>query len=166
MKLFLLVAGLQGLAIGCDEFIFHQKRGLPKWERISHPFDTMMVVLCLGFLYFFERTPLTEGIYYALAVISCIGVTKDEWVHRKYCSAEEMWLHGVLFIMHPLVLFTAMAAWESARPAILTVACLVLGFFSYEIIYWSYLEERLRTKRQEAQYRRVNRDEAYDYFAE
>ena len=165
MKLFLLVACLQGLAIAGDEFIFHHKRGLPKWERVSHPFDTMMVILCLSFLYFVDRTPLTEGIYYVLAAISCLGVTKDEWVHRKYCSAEEMWLHGVLFIMHPLVLFTAMAGWESARPAILLVACLVCGFFLYEVIYWNVVRVRLEKRARDLR-RPIEESELYEYFGE
>jgi hypothetical protein len=165
MKLFLLVACLQGLAIACDEFIFHHKRGLPKWERISHPFDTFLVVICLSFLYLVDRTPFTENIYYGLATVSCLGVTKDEWIHRKYCSAEEMWLHGVLFIMHPLVLFTAMAGWESARPAILTVACLVFGFFSYEVIYWNVVRERMNRKVRDMR-KPIEQSELYEYFGE
>jgi hypothetical protein len=165
MKLFLFVAILQGLAIAADEFFFHHKRGLPKWERISHPFDTIMVVLCLLFLAFVDRTPLTEWIYYGMAALSCLGVTKDEWVHRKYCSAEEMWLHGVLFIMHPLVLFTAMGAWESARPAILAVAILVVGFFSYEVIYWNVVRDRME-KRARDNRRPIEERELYEYFGE
>lgn len=143
MKPFLLISIFQGVAIAFDEFIFHHKRGLPKWERLSHPFDTSMVIVCLLFLYFFDRTPTTQFIYFVLAGISCIGVTKDEWVHHKYCKGTEMWLHGVLFAMHPLVLFTAMQAWETSKPLILMVACCVIGFLIYEISYWHFLRDRL-----------------------
>jgi len=27
--------------MGVDEFYFHRRRGLPRWERLAHPLDTM-----------------------------------------------------------------------------------------------------------------------------
>lgn len=166
MSAFFVVSIIQGAAIIFDEFIFHHKRGLPKWERIGHPIDTMTVIGCLMFLALMPRTPTTEVIYYVMAVTSCVFVTKDEWVHRKFCSAEEMWLHAILFMMHPLLLFTAMNEWENIRGMLMGVSGGIFCFFVYQVVYWNYFEERIRKGRLETQYRRVNREEAYDYFAE
>jgi 2-polyprenyl-6-hydroxyphenyl methylase / 3-demethylubiquinone-9 3-methyltransferase len=33
--------GLQALAMAVDEAYFHRRRGLPRWERIGHPLDTL-----------------------------------------------------------------------------------------------------------------------------
>ena len=41
---------LQALLIFFDEGVFHLKRGLPKWERIGHPVDTLSVLACLVFV--------------------------------------------------------------------------------------------------------------------
>ncbi|MNJ93349.1 hypothetical protein D3C87_110280 [compost metagenome] len=166
MTAFLLVSAIQGTAILLDEFFFHRKRGLPRWERIGHPFDTMTVIACLMFLYFFDRTPLTENIYIGMAVFSSICVTKDEWIHRKYCTAEEMWLHAILFMMHPLVLYTAMVEWETARPAFLMLSAGVFVFFVYQIVYWNFVEGKLRQTRQEAHYKKASQDDLYEYFGE
>ena len=40
--------GLQGLAMLVDELLFHRRRGLPRWERIGHPIDTLSVLACYG----------------------------------------------------------------------------------------------------------------------
>ncbi|MNS97725.1 hypothetical protein D3C72_1320710 [compost metagenome] len=166
MKLFIFVSLLQGFAIFVDEVFFHLKRGLPKWERVGHPIDTLTVVACLLFLYFTERTFANEIIYYVMAAISCICVTKDEWVHRKYCSAEEMWLHGVLFMLHPLVLFSGMAAWETAKPAFLGLAVGVFAFFVYEVVYWNFIWQKSSKVMHMQTRKRVDQNELYEYFGE
>lgn len=146
---------LQGLAIVVDEFYFHHKRGLPRWERFGHPLDTLTVTL--GFLYLifvpFSATALAG--FVLLATGSCLFVTKDEWVHAKHCSPSEMWLHSVLFLLHPLVFIVSAAAWAlSARPEIARLMeiepasleilrtmivgqCLItLAFAAYQVGYW------------------------------
>ena len=35
---------VQGLAILVDEFWFHHRRGLPRWERLGHPIDTLPLI--------------------------------------------------------------------------------------------------------------------------
>ncbi len=50
LPLLLLPVLMQGLAMFVDEFVFHRRRGLPRWERLGHPLDTLMVALCYGWL--------------------------------------------------------------------------------------------------------------------
>lgn len=166
MSAFLVVSALQGTFILLDEFFFHRKRGLPRWEVIGHPIDTLTVIICLFFLAFVERTPTTEKIYFGLAALSCLCVTKDEWVHRKFCTAEEMWLHAILFMMHPLVLFTAMAEWEDSRAAFLAVGGGVTVFLIYQIVYWNFIEVRARKAKARAHYAQAQQEELYEYFSE
>lgn len=166
MSTFLIISGLQGAAILFDEFFFHRQRGLPRWERIGHPIDTMTVLACLLFLTFMERNPTTEKIYIAMAIASSLCVTKDEWVHRKFCSGTEMWLHAVLFVIHPLMLFSAMLEWEDSRPLFLAVAGGIFVFLVYQIVYWNFVETRARKAKQAAAYARLQQEDLYEYFGE
>ena len=165
MSLFFIVSVIQGAGILFDEFYFHRKRGLPKWERIGHPIDTLSVVACLLFLAFVEKNSVTVWIFAALATASCILVTKDEWVHKNLCPPEEMWLHAVCFMVHPLLLFTGYIEWEDSRPMILAVAGGVSVFFFYQIVYWNIVEPKLQKKK--PQRRPIHQPEdLYEYFGE
>jgi Ni/Fe-hydrogenase subunit HybB-like protein len=166
MSMFLLATAAQGFVILFDEFFFHRKRGLPRWERIGHPVDSFTVLICLLFLAFTERTHTNEMIYVGLALASCLCVTKDEWVHRKLCGAEEMWLHSVLFILHPLVLFTGMAEWEDSRSLILGAAGGVFVFMVYQITYWNFVAVLAFKAKQQAHYAQARREDLYEYFGE
>lgn len=166
MSLFFVTTALQGLVILIDEFFFHHRRGLPRWERIGHPLDSLTVLICLLYLVFTDRTPTTEMIYYLLAAISCAFVTKDEWIHRRVCTAEEMWLHSILFIVHPLVLFAAMAEWEAQRPLILAAAGGVFVFIIYQIAYWSFIAPARIENRKCSNLAKSNQEDLYEYFGE
>lgn len=166
MSAFVIVSVLQGFFILVDEFFFHRRRGLPRWERIGHPIDTATVIACLLFLYFTEPTQLNTGIYYVLAIISCLCVTKDEWVHIKVCTPAEMWLHAVLFMLHPFVLFTAMNEWQISKPMFLVVGSGVGFFFVYQVVYWNFIEAKLRHHIQESRHRHFTKEELYEYFGE
>lgn len=166
MTLFIVAVVVQSLAILFDEFYFHRKRGLPKWEIIGHPIDTSTVIACFLFLAFAEKTPTTEVIYYIMAGLSCLCVTKDEWVHYKYCSAPEMWLHAILFMMHPLILFSAVNIWETSRPLFLGLSGGIFIFLLYEIIYWNYVLIRAQVAQAQKNYARVKQDDLYEYFSE
>ena len=149
---------LQAAAITFDEFYFHHKRGLPRWERIGHPVDTVSYLLCLLFLLFFPCTDWNIKVYIALVTFSCLLITKDEFVHTDHCEASENWLHALLFVMHPITLVTAGFMWQGIHAgeapewlihwfdnaAALTLflqiqAVLIALFCFYQIIYWNVL---------------------------
>src|SRR5262245_66006812 len=41
---------LQMIFIAVDEIHFHRRRGLPRWERLGHPLDTLTVLACFVWL--------------------------------------------------------------------------------------------------------------------
>lgn len=166
MSPFLVAIAIQGAVILFDEFFFHRKRSLPRWERIGHPIDSLTVLACLLFLAYAERTAINEVIFYGLAIASCLCVTKDEWVHRKVCSAEEMWLHSVLFIIHPIVLFSGMIEWEDNRPSFLAAAGGIFVFMTYQILYWNFFTTHALKTKQQQHYARVQQEDLYEYFGE
>ncbi len=131
---------VQGLVMMIDEFYFHRKRGLPRWERIGHPLDTMTVILCLSYVKLSSFNEYSCMIYFALFIFSCLVVTKDEWVHQRLCSPFEQWLHALLFILHPVVLFMCGYVWKmGGNLEILNIQLLVLfGFLIYQIVYWNF----------------------------
>jgi hypothetical protein len=141
--LLLVPVAIQALVMFIDEFYFHRKRGLLRWERMGHPLDSLSVVICYIFLLVALPTKQNIYIYCALCAFSSLLITKDEFVHSKYCEASENWLHALLFILHPLTFMAAGVIWYQG----LSVEFLVLQpvaiacFMLYQIIYWSYYAE-------------------------
>lgn len=130
---------LQAAAIAVDEFYFHRRRGLPRWERIGHPLDTLSVVVTYVYLLTNHFDRLHLGCYIGLATFSCLFVTKDEFVHQEICPKREAWLHAVLFILHPLAFVAAGFLWSEGKtaPFLLGQTTLATLFFFYQLIYWS-----------------------------
>lgn len=149
---------LQAAAIVFDEGYFHIRRGLPKWERIGHPIDTLSVLICMGYVIWVPFTTTTLIGYCCLAAFSSLLVTKDEFVHTEHCPAAENWLHAVLFTLHPITLTAAgfiwpvvqkidVAPWISrwldnpaALQSFLYGQFSMLGlFFIYQVVFWNFL---------------------------
>ena len=143
-EIFVLVPlGLQGVAMVFDEFYFHRKRGLPKWERLGHPLDTLTVIACFLFLIFAPVTEENLLIFTAMAFFSCLFVTKDEFVHTENCEAKENWLHAMLFVLHPLVFLSLGYVWyqhlEGLQQALMLQTTMAFGFLIYQIVYWNFM---------------------------
>ncbi len=149
---------LQALAIALDEGVFHVRRGLPRWERIGHPLDTLSVLACMGFVLFIPFSVKALIVYGILAAFSSFLITKDEFVHKEHCTAAEQWLHAVLFVLHPMTLITAafiwpvtqgvevspwIASWLSApcklKSFLYTQFIAMSSFLLYQIFFWNFL---------------------------
>jgi hypothetical protein len=156
--LILLPFLIQSIVITADEWVFHLKRGLPKWERIGHPLDTLTVILCLGYVLIFPYSAFHLKIYIGLSLFSCLFVTKDEFVHKECCPASEQWLHSILFLNHPVLLAATGIMWPTLhgnhapswigswlnQPDFLTLflrgqVMFAVLFFLYQTIYWNVL---------------------------
>ena len=154
----LIPFGLQFIVMLFDEGYFHIRRGLPKWERIGHPIDTLSVLLCIGFVLFIPFSKMNLIFYIVLCSISCILVTKDEFVHKHHCPAAENWLHALLFTLHPITLACAgfmwpvvqglevtpwIAGWLDNKKGLhffLQMQCIATGLFLfYQIIFWNFI---------------------------
>ena len=130
--------GIQGLVTVFDEFYFHRRRGLPQWERIGHPLDTLTVLGCYAVALALPLTAVSFRIYVALALFSCLFVTKDEIVHAKYCDPLEHWVHALLFVLHPIVLASMGFLWlREARALMLVQGSITLAFGLYQTLYWN-----------------------------
>jgi len=154
----LIPFALQMLVIALDEGVFHIRRGLPKWERIGHPLDTLTVLACMLYVLWVPfRTETVLG-YIALAVFSTLFVTKDEFVHSTHCPASEQWLHAVLFTLHPITLTVAGFAWpvvqgvpmtswvtlwldapDPLRRFLVIQAISMTLFLIYQIVFWNWI---------------------------
>jgi hypothetical protein len=136
----LAALGVQAAFMLVDEFYFHHKRRLPRWERIGHPLDTLSVLACYALALAFSPTRVAIGCYAALALCSCLLITKDEFVHARLCSPTEHWLHAVLFVLHPAVLALVAVLWvEGGQRALLVgQTCITLAFGIYQTVYWNF----------------------------
>jgi hypothetical protein len=144
---------LQVLCMGVDELYFHHRRKLMRWERIGHPLDTLSVLLCLFWVWVIPPSSTTVSVYVGLCIFSSLFVTKDEWVHHKYCSAGEHWMHALQFVLHSLVLICTGLLWPALHDQTLTFIAyegferaffignlgLTFLFGLYQLIYWNFL---------------------------
>lgn len=149
---------VQSIVHGLDEYYFHLKRGLPRWERIGHPIDTLSVLICLLFVYFVPYSSMALKIYIGLAIFSCVLVTKDEFVHKHHCPAFEHFLHAFLFLNHPIVLTSVALLWPflSFQDGMLWLLpwkqyhallgyfvifqiAVISAVFLYQVIYWNFI---------------------------
>ncbi len=147
LALLLLPALLQMLAMFLDEFVFHRARGLPRWERLGHPLDTLSTLLCYAWLvYTPPDRPHALAVYVALCAFSCLFITKDEFVHARLCEPAETWLHALLFVLHPIVFLGFGVIWQLRLGAwLITVELLLtLGLLLQQIVYWSYVDRQKR----------------------
>jgi len=151
---------LQTIVIILDEAIFHIKRGLPRWERIGHPLDTLSVIACTAYVLFVPFSSYSLKGFITLAILSCLFVTKDEFIHKEHCPASEQWLHSLLFLNHPIMLGclgliwpvvsnsgvpTWLISWQAASLYLyfflVLQGCLMACFCLYQIIYWNFIYE-------------------------
>ena len=136
----LLPAALQALVMFADELVFHRRRGLPRWERLGHPLDTLTAALCYGWLVVVPASTANAlGIYVALCAFSCLFITKDELVHARLCEPLETWLHAVLFVLHPIVFLAFGVIWQLGLAPWAPKAALALTmmFGAYQVTYWA-----------------------------
>jgi hypothetical protein len=141
LAILLLPAALQGLAMFLDEFVFHRKRGLPRWERLGHPLDTLTAALCYAWLVLVPASnPKALGIYVALCAFSCLFITKDELVHARLCEPLETWLHALLFVLHPIAFLAFGLVWYAEAHAWVLKGALgsTLGLLMYQVVYWNW----------------------------
>jgi hypothetical protein len=146
LALLLLPAFLQMLAMFVDEFVFHRKRGLPRWERLGHPLDTLTAIACYAWLVARPPTsPHALAVYIALCAFSCLFITKDEFVHAQVCEPFESWLHAVLFVLHPLVFLGFGLAWYWGMTPLIVKAelALTVALLAHQLLYWSPLWRRI-----------------------
>jgi hypothetical protein len=121
-----------------DEIAFHRRRILPVWERWGHPLDTLSLLFCLGLALALPPDRLWTGLYLVLAVFSCLLVAKDEWVHARHCAPGEHFVHALLFLLHPVLLWSVFTLWRAGGgPANLLLgaeAALASAFFFYQVL--------------------------------
>ena len=110
---------LQGLAMGLDEAWWHRRRELPLVEGAGHALDTLVFLGCLACPLLLPPSAPHLRLYLALAVGSCLLITKDEWLHQRLCRGGEHWVHAVLFLLHPLVLGATAFLWLSTGGGVL-----------------------------------------------
>lgn len=133
------VFGGQAALMLVDEFYFHHRRRLPRWERIGHPLDTLSVLACYAMTIVLAPGEREIAFFVAAAGFSCLFVTKDEFVHARLCGPGEHWLHAALFVLHPIALGLAALLWirGAHRTVLLGQTALTLVFGLYQTLYWN-----------------------------
>lgn len=130
--------GIQGMLLVYDDLVLHQRRGLPRWERIGHPIDAFCFSLPIG-LAAWKGSETSSTLYGGLSLLSCVIILKDEWIHVGRINALEATLHAALFVLHPVTLYLA---WELAKTGqtfgLLLAWMALVGVVVFQIIHWNF----------------------------
>ncbi len=158
------IFSLQAFLMLFDEFYFHRNRHVPRFERIGHPLDTLSVLLCFCVIAFLQFNLKSILIYLFLSIVSCLLIIKDEGIHKKYAPITEQHLHALLFILHPVILFTLFLCWPSVQSSTYSIFstqsdilkqifyiqfCMTFGFLIYQVVYWNFLKEGIDIEQSE-----------------
>jgi len=140
-RILILPLLLQGFLIMVDEFVFHRRRGLHKWEKWGHPLDTLTFILPLSLAVFFTFESDLTATFIVLSVFSSLFVTKDEFLHAQICEPGEHWLHSLLFLIHPVSFFAVFWLWKTHQymSFVRLHLTLVVVFLIYQILSGSGL---------------------------
>lgn len=132
--------GLQTLLMTVDEMYFHRRRGLERLEAWGHAFDTALFLAAIAVPAFFAPTGTATLAYVALAVLSTLVVTKDEWLHAKSCEPGEHWVHSLLFALHGPLLIGIGWCWHHGLGSFWLKALPVLvgGWGLLQLFYWTH----------------------------
>jgi hypothetical protein len=139
----LLLSLVQAGLFMVDEFFCHRRRRLGRWERLGHPVDSLSISLPLFVAAFAKPEPEMVLLFVGLAVVSCLLVAKDEWVHARECSGTESWIHALMFMVHPTIFFAAGAAWwlDLAPLMRAVMPLLALTVAVYQFVYWNLIHD-------------------------
>ena len=146
--LFLAPVVLQGIVILVDEGWFHRRRGLPRWERIGHPLDTLTVAVCYGWLAVHRPGGEALMVYAGLAFFSSLFVTKDSFVHTRLCGAGENLAHSLLYVLHPIAFLGFALLWWSGRDlwALRVQLALTIAYAVYQFVYWNLVWDQTASR--------------------
>lgn len=135
----LALFSLQAVLMGIDEWRYHRRRVLERWERWGHPVDSLLYLCALAIPAWMQPTASRVVLYTIFAVLSCVAITKDEWVHAERCEAGEHWVHAVLFMIHPSVLIFVGLLWVNNDASVLraSLPAWVGVLTCYQIARWS-----------------------------
>ena len=123
---------IQGFLMTVDEFYFHH-------ERVGHPIDTFLFLLCFVYTLTFPPSELLG--FGILSILSTLIITKDEFIHTEECEGTENFLHAFLFILHPLALMGLFFAWKLQLNQIIMIQTGIIGsFMLYQIIFWNFIK--------------------------
>lgn len=138
-----ILIGCQALVLVVDERFFHLRRGLGRWERWGHPVDTVSVLLPVLLAATTSPTSWGLGLFTAASVLSCLCVTKDEFVHAKACKPAEHWLHALLFLVHaPILMGIGLSWWLGASPMLIQFYAVALAASAIIQFYRALRAER------------------------
>jgi hypothetical protein len=99
---FLVITGLMGMIFLLFDEPLHRKRGLLRWERISHLVDAVALTLTyfVGFAAASFPSVFSLLVLYGLVAILTVGLSyKDEFIHKEACSAWENLVHALMFTL-------------------------------------------------------------------
>lgn len=83
----------------------HMRRGLPTWEKISHPIDALCVgiTFALGYVASLQQSKTFFWAYCVSALLTIVISFKDELIHQELCDAKEQVVHAFMFALNGII---------------------------------------------------------------
>lgn len=144
---------VQALVMIFDEFFYHRRRGLEKFERWGHVADTTLFFAAITLPILLVPHAFNIGVYIFFAASSAIITTKDEWIHARFCTGGEQWCHSILFLLHGAILVALGILWTiDPSSSVLRLLPLPVGLWGiYQFFYWNVLYDESKEKRRDQQ---------------
>ena len=145
--LFLII--LHVIIFHIDEYYFHRKRALCRKEVLGMFLDGALYLPPLVIASFAPYNDTWNVVFISFAVLSCISISKNEWFYKDDLSLKERWVHSVLYILHPILLYGFYHSWINNyfvhNLNFWMVQIMYLGFgvktLTHQLIYWNYLRD-------------------------
>lgn len=130
-----------------DEYYFHRKRTLCRKEALAMFVDGALYLPPLIIASFAPVTEFWQKIYLLFAILSCLSIVKNEWFYADDIGRKERLTHSILYILHPVLLYTFYVSWIGNFFAhnlnFWMVQIMYVGFgvktLTHQLIYWNYL---------------------------
>lgn len=120
----------------------HCKRGLNRWEKISHPVDALCsaITFAIGYFACIYKTSLLFWSFCLTALITIIMSFKDEFVHKEHCSAQENLVHAAMFSLNAAALCfgSVVVLVEGSAWVFLVSGAFALLAMLWQISFWFF----------------------------
>ncbi|MCB0392744.1 MAG: hypothetical protein KDD58_15750 [Bdellovibrionales bacterium] len=143
--LFLII--LHVIIFHIDEYYFHRKRVLCRKEVLGMFLDGALYLPPLIIASFTSHSPFWKTTFITFSILSCISISKNEWFYNSDLTRPERWVHSLLYILHPILLYSFYQSWVDnyfvQNLNFWMVQIIYLGFgvktLTHQLIYWNYL---------------------------
>jgi hypothetical protein len=103
--------GVYTCLFALDEFYFHGRNSRPWTEKLLRLFNSLSVTGAFGFTLFYKYSPESSTVFMYSMGVSCLAFPLFQVSKDSNPGTVEKYLHGFLFISHPIMWAMLWTTW-------------------------------------------------------